>query len=127
MSPTAGAARGFASDNYAGAHPEALAAIAAANEGHAGSYGNDPWTGRLQEVVREPFGAAAVAYPVFNGTPATANVVAVNAIVTPEMRAAEPEKSFATFTDAADIAAALAYLCSDAAQKMNGRRLVLHP
>ncbi len=40
---------------------------------------------------------------------------------------AEPDKAFATFTDAADIAAALAYLCSDAAEKMNGRRLVLHP
>ena len=59
-------------------------------------------------------------------SPATANVVAVNAIVTPEMRAAEPEKSFATCTAAEDIAAALAYLCSDAAANMNGRRLVLH-
>ena len=51
----------------------------------------------------------------------------INALVTPEMRAASPEKPFKTFTDAADIAAALAYLCSDAASKMNGRRLILHP
>lgn len=63
----------------------------------------------------------------FAGEPATANVVAVDAIVTPEMRAANPEKAYATFTDAQDIAAALAYLCSDAAAKMNGRRLLLHP
>jgi NAD(P)-dependent dehydrogenase (short-subunit alcohol dehydrogenase family) len=58
---------------------------------------------------------------------ATANIVVINALVTPEMRAASPEKPFQTFTDAADIAAALAYLCSDAASKMNGRRLILHP
>lgn len=63
----------------------------------------------------------------FADEPATANVVVINALVTPEMRAASPEKPFTTFTDAADIAAALAYLCSDAASKMNGRRLILHP
>jgi len=63
----------------------------------------------------------------FAEAPATANVVVVNALVTPEMRAANPDKPYATFTDADDIAAALVYLCSDAAAKMNGRRLVLHP
>lgn len=63
----------------------------------------------------------------FADAPATANVVAVNAVVTPEMRAASPEKAFKTFTDADDVAAALAYLCSDAARAMNGRRVILHP
>lgn len=63
----------------------------------------------------------------FAGQGATANVVAVNAIVTPEMRAANPDKAYATFTDADDVAAALAYLCSDAARSMNGRRVILHP
>lgn len=62
----------------------------------------------------------------FADEPATANVVVVNAIVTPEMRERSPEKPFKTFTDAGDVAAALAYLCSDAAVKMNGRRLLLH-
>ena len=38
--------RAFASDNYAGAHPEVLAAIAEANADHAVSYGADPWTAR---------------------------------------------------------------------------------
>jgi NAD(P)-dependent dehydrogenase (short-subunit alcohol dehydrogenase family) len=57
----------------------------------------------------------------------TANILVVNAIVTPKMRAAEPEKPFKTFTDAADIAAALAFLFGDAASKMNGKRLSLHP
>ena len=63
----------------------------------------------------------------FAEAPATANVVVINALVTPEMRAANPDKAYATFTDAQDIAAALGYLCSDAAAKMNGRRLILHP
>jgi len=78
----------FASDNYAGAHPEVLEAMAAANAGHAVSYGADPWTAQLQDVVRGHFGDQAVAYPVFNGT--GANVVSLasmlprwGAVVTP--------------------------------------------
>ena len=42
----------FASDNHAGAHPEVIEAIAAANVGHAGSYGSDPWTERAEGVIR---------------------------------------------------------------------------
>jgi NAD(P)-dependent dehydrogenase (short-subunit alcohol dehydrogenase family) len=56
----------------------------------------------------------------------TANIVVVNAIVTPEMRAASPQKAFRTFTDAQDIADALVFVCSDASRKMNGQRLSLH-
>ena len=62
------AVRGFASDNYSGIHPEVLAAIAEANEGHQGAYGSDVYTARLQEVVRAHFGEASEAFPVFNGT-----------------------------------------------------------
>lgn len=62
------AARGFASDNYAGVHPEVLAAIAAANGGHQGAYGGDAYTARLQEVMAQHFGAGVEAYPMFNGT-----------------------------------------------------------
>lgn len=69
--------RGFASDNYSGAHPEVIAAIAAANVGHASSYGADAWTSRFAEVVRGHFGVNAEAYPVFNGT--GANVLALQA------------------------------------------------
>jgi NAD(P)-dependent dehydrogenase (short-subunit alcohol dehydrogenase family) len=61
-----------------------------------------------------------------DGSGATANVIAINALVTPEMRAAEPEKAFKTFTDAADIAEAIRFLLSDAGAKMNGQRLALH-
>lgn len=71
----------FASDNHAGAHPDMLDAIAAANAGHTPSYGNDPWTDRLQATVRDRFGAGARAWPVFNGT--GANVVCLAALARP--------------------------------------------
>ena len=71
--------RGFASDNYAGVHPDVLAALAEANEGHQVSYGADVYTARLAEVVREQFGADAEVFPVFNGT--GANVVALTALL----------------------------------------------
>lgn len=58
---------------------------------------------------------------------ATANIIVVNAILTPRMREESPEKPFKTFTSAEDIAGAIAYVCSDEAAKMNGKRLALHP
>lgn len=71
--------RGFASDNYAGVHPEVLAAIAAANGGHQVSYGEDVYTARLGEVVRAQFGERAEVFPVFNGT--GANVVSLTSLL----------------------------------------------
>lgn len=68
----------FASDNHSGAHPEIVEAIAAANVGHSGSYGADPWTERLQETFSRHFGDEARAFPVFNGT--GANVAAIDAL-----------------------------------------------
>jgi threonine aldolase len=74
--------KGFASDNYAGVHPEVLAAITAANDGtHARAYGADPWTARLQELFAQHFGPAATAYVMFNGT--GANVTALRACCRP--------------------------------------------
>jgi threonine aldolase len=68
--------RGFASDNYAGALPEVLRAVVAANTAqHAGAYGDDDLTERLQALTRRHFGECAVAFPVFNGT--AANVVSL--------------------------------------------------
>ncbi len=61
----------------------------------------------------------------FRGTGATANIVVVGAIVTAAMREESPDKDFSTFTPAEEIAEAIAYLCSDAAASMNGRRLTL--
>ncbi|MFD6416071.1 threonine aldolase family protein [Streptomyces sp. NPDC060194] len=70
--------RGFASDNYAGAHPEVLAALALANGGHQVAYGEDVYTENLQRVMRSHFGPYAQAFPVFNGT--GANVTALQAM-----------------------------------------------
>lgn len=71
--------RSFASDNYAGVHPEVLAAITAVNGGHQPAYGQDSYTARLQEVIRGHFGECAEAFPVFNGT--GANVVALTSLL----------------------------------------------
>jgi len=47
--------RHFASDNYAGICPEAWQAMAEANQGHALSYGDDPWTARAADLIRAVF------------------------------------------------------------------------
>ena len=73
--------RGLASDNYAGIHPEILAAIAAANEGHAVAYGDDPCTAAAVESFREQFGQAVDVYFVFLGT--AANVLSLQAASAP--------------------------------------------
>lgn len=70
--------RGFASDNYAGVHPEILDAITRANVGHEVAYGDDEITAELSAVVKDHFGAQAEVFPVFNGT--GANVVALQAM-----------------------------------------------
>jgi threonine aldolase len=71
--------RGFASDNYSGIHPEVLAAIAAANDGHQTAYGDDVYTARLQEVFAHHLGEGLEAWPVFNGT--GANVVGLQSML----------------------------------------------
>jgi threonine aldolase len=71
--------RGFASDNYAGAHPEVLAAIVNANGGHQIAYGEDVYTAKLQEVAKGHFGGTAEVFPVFNGT--GANVTALTSVL----------------------------------------------
>jgi NAD(P)-dependent dehydrogenase (short-subunit alcohol dehydrogenase family) len=63
----------------------------------------------------------------FEDTPATANIIVVNAIETPAMRDEAPETERPTFTPAEDLAEAIAFLCSDSAGRMNGQRLSLHP
>ena len=71
--------RGFASDNYAGVHPEVLAAIADANGGHQVAYGEDVYTAELQRVMKSHFGEQAETFPVFNGT--GANVTALTSLL----------------------------------------------
>lgn len=72
--------RSFASDNYAPAHPDVLAALAAVNTGHATAYGNDPWTARAQQIIRRHVGRPdADVHLVFNGT--GANVVSLSSFL----------------------------------------------
>ncbi len=71
--------RGFASDNYSGVHPEVLLALAEANNGHQTAYGDDLYTARLKEVIREQFSDQAEVFPVFNGT--GANVVGLTSMM----------------------------------------------
>lgn len=70
--------RSFASDNNAGVHPEMIAAIAAANDGHVVAYGNDPFTARAVKVFQKHFGRDIAVYFVFGGT--GANVLGLKAI-----------------------------------------------
>jgi NAD(P)-dependent dehydrogenase (short-subunit alcohol dehydrogenase family) len=63
----------------------------------------------------------------FAGTNATANIIVVNAIETPQMREESPGTQNPNFTPAEDLADAIAFLCSDSARRMNGQRLTLHP
>ncbi|MEV0163459.1 threonine aldolase family protein [Nonomuraea fuscirosea] len=70
--------KAFASDNYAGVHPEILQAVAAANGGHQIAYGEDVYTEAMQAVFQRHFGETARAWPVFNGT--AANVVSLRSM-----------------------------------------------
>lgn len=67
----------FASDNNAGTCPEAMqAALAAETEGHAASYGDDIWTERACDKVREVFDTDCEVFFVFNGSAANGLSVA---------------------------------------------------
>ena len=71
--------RAFASDNWAGVHPEVLAAMAAANVGHVPSYGNDPYTREAEQRIRSAVGDDAEVFLVFSGT--AANVLCLHSMV----------------------------------------------
>ena len=71
-------ARSFASDNNAGVHPEVLQAIAAANQGHAVGYGDDPCTEAAIRKFKRHFGADIEVFIVFNGT--AANCLSLKAL-----------------------------------------------
>jgi threonine aldolase len=70
--------RNFASDNNAGVHPEVMAAITAANDGHVVAYGDDPFTARAIKKFREHLGKDSEIFFVFGGT--GANVLGLNAV-----------------------------------------------
>lgn len=70
MSNATPARRQFASDNYAGICPEAWAAMTEANAGHEVGYGNDTWTQKAADLIREVFEKDCEVFFVFNGTSA---------------------------------------------------------
>lgn len=68
--------RHFASDNYAGICPEAWEALAAANHDHSRSYGDDRWTEKASDLIREVFETHCEVFFVFNGTAANSLALA---------------------------------------------------
>ena len=68
----------FASDNNAGICPAALESLLEANKaGHAIGYGDDAWTAKARDAIRDLFEApAAEVFFVFNGTAANALALA---------------------------------------------------
>jgi threonine aldolase len=70
MTAKAARIRHFASDNYSGICPEAFAAMAEANQQHEVSYGNDRWTEKASNLIREVFETDCEVFFVFNGTSA---------------------------------------------------------
>ncbi len=74
-------ARGFASDNWAGVHPDVMTALLAANVDHAPAYGADPITEEAVRLFRHHFGEDAEVFFVFNGT--GANVVGLQSLLRP--------------------------------------------
>ncbi len=72
----------FASDNNAGICPEALEALLRANaEGHVTGYGDDPWTGKACDLLRQLFETDCAVFLVFSGT--AANALALGHICRP--------------------------------------------
>jgi threonine aldolase len=68
----------FASDNYAGVHPEVMEAILQANRDHASSYGADEYTQRAINKFKAIFGERIDVYFAYNGT--GANVLGLQTI-----------------------------------------------
>jgi threonine aldolase len=73
--------KNFGSDNVGPADPRVIEAVLAANAGVTGSYGADPWTARLDQLVSELFETDTVVFPVATGT--AANALALSALVPP--------------------------------------------
>jgi len=70
--------RHFASDNYSGICPEAWAAMQEANAHHEVSYGDDTWTQRASDLLRDIFEKDCEVFFVFNGT--AANSLALSSL-----------------------------------------------
>jgi threonine aldolase len=73
--------RSFASDNASGAHPDVIAAIIAANHGHALAYGDDEWTRACEARFADLFGQPVATLLTFTGT--GGNVLGLSTLLRP--------------------------------------------
>jgi threonine aldolase len=71
----------FASDNWAGATPEVMAALARANEGFAPAYGDDPLTAKVKRRFAEVFEHEVEVW--FTGTGTAANSLSLSGLAQP--------------------------------------------
>ena len=71
--------RSFKSDNVSGIHPKILEAIKGANVGHDNPYGNDKWTQKATEVIKDLFQKDVDVYFVALGT--AANVIGLSGLL----------------------------------------------
>ncbi|HEU4459636.1 MAG TPA: low specificity L-threonine aldolase [Methylibium sp.] len=132
----------FASDNYAGMCPEAMHWFLEANaSGHEPAYGDDRWTQRVSDRLRELFETDCDVYFVFNGTAANSLALAAmcqsyhSVICTPQAHIETDECGGPEFfsngsklltTDASTPAAQLAKLTPDAVEALVTRRDDIH-
>jgi threonine aldolase len=70
---------GFASDNYAPAHPSVLEWLDKANQDFARPYNDDPYTKQFRSLANEIFGKEVAVFPSLNGT--GANVLSLRAVL----------------------------------------------
>jgi threonine aldolase len=68
----------FASDNYSGICPESLKYLNTCNEGYALAYGEDNWTEKAADMLRDFFEINCEVFFVFNGT--AANSLAISSL-----------------------------------------------
>ena len=78
MTDFASGRRHFASDNYSGVCPEAWDAMTRANQGHVPAYGDDEWTAKAADLLRDLFEVNCEVFFAFNGT--AANALALSAM-----------------------------------------------
>jgi len=71
----------FRSDNTGSAAPEILAALAAANDGQASAYGEDPWSRKLNDAFGALFERDVKVFIVATGT--AANAISLASVVPP--------------------------------------------
>ncbi|MCL4361817.1 low specificity L-threonine aldolase [Candidatus Dependentiae bacterium] len=73
--------KSFASDNYAGIHPDILQAIIDANQGHSKAYGGDIYTHKAIDLFKKHFGENIDVYFTLTGT--AANVLGLSSLLNP--------------------------------------------